>query len=213
MQILRVALATFAPSIALVVAVLTRVERRLPVVLSFAAGYFAAIPALLLESALRTDHPIVRAFVVVALIEESTKMMIIAVAVWRDPQPTDRDDTVDLVPYGISAGMGIAVFENILVADVSAILLRSLTALPLHLSTGLVMAMMLQKHRTAGRMLGALAAAVFIHGLYDLPLFVSPNNRWIIVPFAFLLVVFCATRLIIWFRNTPPTKERGKIEY
>ena len=198
-----VVLLTIIPSIAVELFVLTRVKRRVPVIVVFAVGYFAALPALLLESAIPEVHPVVKAFFVVALIEELTKLTLVAVAGRNGRPSANRKYAVDLVPFGVSAGMGMAAFENILASDVSTILLRSVTALPLHLSTGLLMASVLQKRRSSRRFVLALAVAVLVHGIYDLPLFVSATYRWMLVPIAFVLIAYCTVRLIRWYRQSP----------
>lgn len=187
------------PSIVLLVFILKRTEYRKRVVFVFAAGYFAAVPALLLSVSIPAPTPFLRAYLTAGLVEETVKLLLILVAT---PKSGGR------TPVAAAAGMGFAGFENLLAPQIpSILLLRSVTALPLHLATCLIMARIIdgrtgrrtRSERSPGMWLGALFVGVVVHGTYDLPLFLSPPFPLLVIPMGAALIGISFLLLKQWW--------------
>jgi RsiW-degrading membrane proteinase PrsW (M82 family) len=190
------------PSIILLLLVLKRTEYRKRVVLVFATGYFAAIPALLLAVSIPVPTPVIRAYLAAGLVEETVKLLLILVAT---PKSGGR------TPVAAAAGMGFAGFENLLTPQIpSILLLRSVTALPLHLATCLIMARLVdgranqltRSEHSFGLWLGTLSIGVVIHGTYDLSLFLPPPFPLFVVPMSVSLMGISFMLLRQWWRES-----------
>ena len=112
--------------------------------LTFVVGFFAVLPAALAERAMGELHSVfsfpwnslIRAFLIAGLLEETTKAGVMALFFSLQARADKKWVTrpVDLMIYTITAGIGFAVFENMLYSfgGTGTILLRGVTALPLH---------------------------------------------------------------------------------
>ncbi len=121
------------------------------------------------------------AFVGAAIPEELCKIGVVYWLVWRRPE---FDERMDGIVYATRAGLGFALVENILYllgqVDMTGFIvtwiLRALLAVPGHaLWTGL-MGYMAARRRFDGKGLGLLGGyllAVFLHGMYDVALFLN----------------------------------------
>ncbi len=147
---------------------------------AFFAGFLAVVPALTLELFLRPyeNHlagplkDFVKAFIVIALVEESSKFLAVKLFFYRK---RDFRRISDGVVLAVAAGMGFAFFENLFFSfsDPLIFLLRGLTSVPLHAAAsgilGYYIGLSKFSHRPSfGK---GLLAAVSIHGLYDFLLF------------------------------------------
>src|SRR5690606_5877620 len=121
------------------------------------------------------------AFVGAAAPEELCKIAVVYWLVWRRPE---FDERMDGIVYAARAGLGFALVENILYllgsVDIASLIvtwvLRALLAVPGHaLWTGM-MGYMAARRRFDGvgpGIIGGYVLAVFLHGIYDVALFVT----------------------------------------
>jgi RsiW-degrading membrane proteinase PrsW (M82 family) len=157
---------------------------------AFLAGLFAVIPAAAIElSLLPPAEPIAaftvtrvlgtagRAFLAVALIEETAKLCALVLVSGRPKrEPADGSGSAsgagqgrtELVPAGISTGLGFALLENMFYnfGDTGTLLFRGLFAVPLHACAGGFLGITVRGAGSRFRPAGFLAA-VLLHGLYD----------------------------------------------
>jgi len=157
-------------------------------------GFVAIAPAALVEALLAWFLPsfpglagrFVEAFVVAALVEEGIKFVFVRRYLWKR---REFDEAADGIVYAVSLSMGFAIVENFLFTwnDPGVLILRSVTAVPLHaIATGFmgywfgveklasfakaasVEALSARVAAGGGRLpLRALGVAVAFHGLYD----------------------------------------------
>ncbi len=157
----------------------------------FLLGLFSTLPALILEMAIsefrgilqpyKILYPVFKAFIVVALVEESLKLFIIRRVAFRKKC---FDEIMDGIVYAVVAGMGFACLENILYVlgkGLSVAILRAFTAIPLHAAVSVIMGYYIgmakfSDNKEKGRWLiwKGFLLAVFFHGLYDLCIFAVP---------------------------------------
>lgn len=150
-------------------------------VMSFAAGGLATLPAITVERwALQVlGYPPATAwdtallsFGVLAPLEELSKWMVLALIVFPSRA---FNEPMDGIVYAVLIAMGFASVENVLYADrlgLQVLLLRLFTAVPAHLVFGIVQGYYAgmryaQKARAIPRLLQGLLIAVLLHGLYD----------------------------------------------
>ena len=174
---------------------------------AFFLGLLAVAPALfvgLLASAFGTllgnDYlaPLYEAFVVAALVEEGVKFLLLLVLFRRHPQ---FDEYSDGIVYGMAVSLGFAFLENVLyvTGPTEVLLLRGVTAVPLHAGCGAIIGYFVAKsvltERT--RAVPGLLIAVVLHGVYDALLF---TRSWI--SFAALgVIVGLAVAVPLLFRH------------
>ena len=154
----------------------TKSSDRKRVLASFAYGYVAAIPALAIEMTL-PDFALAepafnlaaRSYLVSGLVEEAIKFFLIIFILRRFRTDEGRTNPAT---FGAVAALGFATLENVLVGDrtVPILLLRSATAVPLHVSLAIVMVWGLRPivRPTYSRILLTLMIATAAHGTYDL---------------------------------------------
>lgn len=138
------------------------------------------IGSLILNTNLSQDNPyyiIVFAFLVVAAVEEGTKLFFLKRRTWID---FNFSHMFDGVVYSAFVSLGFAAFENIKYVfsyGLSVALTRALTAIPGHLSFSVFMGVFYGKAKLCenqgnhfGKMFYLLTgylSAVFLHGFYD----------------------------------------------
>ena len=162
----------------------------------FGFGILSVIPALIVELALgevigerKTILVIfLNAFVVAALVEESLKLATVRLFIYKRPE---FDEITDGIVYTIAASLGFAVLENILYSldgTVTILLVRGITAVPLHALASGVMGYYIGLSKFSGKsFIGrGLLLAVLIHGVYDFVLFTETALAFLVIP---LLVV------------------------
>lgn len=119
----------------------------------------------------------VHAFLIVALVEESSKFIFVRGILYRNK---NFNEPFDGIVYAVMVSMGFATFENIFyVADggLSVALTRMFTAVPAHATFGVLMGYFLGKakfeHKKSYYAFHALGIATLFHGAYDYFLFIS----------------------------------------
>jgi len=144
------------------------------------SGILEAIAEALLRIAINPESPIyvlVLAFLIVAVIEEGTKLFFLRLRSWKHPAFNYRFDGV---VYAVFVSLGFAALENVqyvLSYGLAVALPRALLAIPGHLSFAIFMGVCygrarllenLGDHAGAQRSLRrGYLTAVFLHGFYD----------------------------------------------
>lgn len=159
---------------------------------TFFAGFFAVIPAAMIEVFLFNTFPVddanfvhvaVNNFLFVGLTEELCKYVCLFTIAFSKP---DFNEPFDGITYAVMVSMGFATSENIMyVADggYAVALLRIFTAVPAHASFAVLMGYFVGlakfRNRHTGFLLLGLTTATLFHGAYDF--FLSINNAELIV--------------------------------
>ncbi len=143
----------------------------LTVIPALAAGMLASLAHRALTGWLRLLY---QAFVTAATVEEGAKFVLIWALVHRHPGVTE---TADGIVYGMAASLGFAFLETSLYVGESAfvLLLRGVTAVPLHVGCGALMGYFVSQsrfHANGGAWIG-LIVAIAVHGVYDSLVFVG----------------------------------------
>ena len=191
-----------APSVAIIAYVYRKdrgaKEPRILVFYAFVLGFFAVVPALLLELALGEfgnrfgglPYLLFRAFVVAALVEEGVKLGVVRVFLYKKKA---FDEVSDGMLYTITASLGFAFFENILYSFGPAfqILIRGVTAVPLHAAASGVLGYYIGTTKITGRnrWITGLFWAILIHGLYDFLLFTGTLLALLVIPLLIISLV------------------------
>lgn len=118
-----------------------------------------------------------KAFFVVALVEELAKFVI--VRFWAQPNK-EFNEPFDGIVYAVAVSLGFATLENVLYTfqyGAETGLVRAFTAVPAHATFGILMGYFMGKakfstNKTKLNLFGLLAATLF-HGAYDFFLFIN----------------------------------------
>jgi protease PrsW len=191
-----------APSVLIIAYVYRRdrgaKEPRLLVFYAFVLGFFAVIPALALELAFSeignrfagVPYMLFRAFVVAALVEEGVKLGVVRLFLYNKKA---FDEVSDGMLYTITASLGFAFFENVLYSfgPTFQIIIRGVTAVPLHAAASGVLGYYIGTTRITGRnrILTGLLWAILIHGLYDFLLFTGTLLSLLVIPLLIISLV------------------------
>lgn len=157
---------------------------------TFVIGFFSVIPAIFIESFIEPltslsgslQQLFLKAFIVAALVEEGIKFLVVRLYIVKK---YDFDEITDGIVYTITASLGFACFENILYSSggISTILLRAVTAVPLHAIASGIMGYYIGKAKISGKnYLHGLFWAILIHGLYDFLLFTNTALALLTIP-------------------------------
>jgi RsiW-degrading membrane proteinase PrsW (M82 family) len=143
----------------------------------------------------------IKAFIIVALVEEFSKYIIVKYYAQRNKE---FNEPFDGIVYAVMVSMGFAALENVLYVfqhGVETGIARAFTAVPAHATFAVLMGYFMgkakfSKNRRALNLLGLLVAIIF-HGAYDFFLFINFIPGTIIGAFASLLVgVFLSRKAI-----------------
>lgn len=190
----------FAPGAALLVYI-RRLDKYEPepwsmVALAFLAGCLSVIPALIIETLLDIKvggffGTLYSAFVVAAMTEELCKGGMAWLFMWRKPQ---FNEVMDGIVYFGVAHMGFAITENLMyifvkpdgniVSALMTAFMRTTTAVPLHVISGMIMgyhAGMFRYARTSREKwshgLQAIFLPILLHGVYDVAAFNQDTTK------------------------------------
>ena len=145
------------------------------------------------------DYYLVFALLVVGVIEEGMKFIFLKRDTWNDPNFQTRFDGII---YAVAIGFGFAVLENINYVfsyGLSTGFLRAFTAIPGHLSFGVIMGYFYGRaryFRDAGHdtlslfsQIAGLGCAVVLHGLYDAMSMINTAKSNLIF-FVILIIIY-----------------------
>lgn len=118
------------------------------------------------------------------------------------------NEPMDGIVYGVAVSLGFATLENILYAvslgfSFLVVLMRALTAIPMHAALGAIMGWYVSqwRFRPTGRtrsLLLALLVPIVLHGLYDWPLLAASQMKDSVEePNPFLLLGSCGLPLLL----------------
>ena len=154
------------------------------------AGVFIVFPAGTTELALSLIMPdtggiwklLIDAVLISALIEETAKLLLLRLIFYiKNIKPMKAAVTI-----AVAAGTGFAFLENIMYSfDHSFIIIvRSLTAVPLHIITAGITGLYLVKRDSENRYIRyrGFAHAIVIHGLYDILISTQSVYSFLIIP-------------------------------
>ncbi len=192
--LLNVALAAI-PSVLIIVFIYRKdrggKEPRLLVFIAFVIGFFAVIPAaileiLFIEVGVRFSgiaYQLFRAFIIAATVEEGIKLAAVRLFLYKRRH---FDEVADGILYTIAASLGFAFFENILYSfgPLSLMIVRGITAVPLHASASGILGYFIGVTKATGksRLMTGLLWAIVIHGLYDFLLFTGSWPAFLVFP-------------------------------
>ena len=198
-------------------------EPLVPLVLFFFFGAMVTIPAVKLEwwamSYMDFEHHrsiwdnFLLAFIVVALWEESLKMLVLMTIYRRK----FFDEPLDGIVYAVMIGMGFATMENIAYYErfgQEALWIRAFTAIPAHLVFAVIQGYYVGKARfkdpnakiSKKRLLiYGFLISFLLHGIYDLMIF---NDRWqwlfvLATTSLYLCLFYCRELILIHLENSP----------
>lgn len=143
----------------------------------------------------------IKAFVVVALVEEFSKYIIVK---YYAQTNKEFNEPFDGIVYAVMVSMGFAALENVLYVlqhGVETGITRAFTAVPAHATFAILMGYFMgkakfSKNRRILNLLGLLVATLF-HGAYDFFLFINFIPGTIIGAFASLFVGIFLSRKAI----------------
>tara|TARA_B110001454_G_C12715558_1_gene432433 strand:+ start:2380 stop:3054 length:675 start_codon:yes stop_codon:yes gene_type:complete len=142
-----------------------------------------------------------KAFIVVALVEEFSKYLVIR---YYSQRSKEYNEPFDGVVYAVLVSMGFATLENVLYVfqyGVSTGVLRAFTAVPAHATFAILMGYFMgkakfSKNRIVLNLMGLFFATLF-HGAYDFFLFINfiPGS-WIGAIISLIIGVFLSRKVI-----------------
>lgn len=187
MSMLLLVLLALAPPVFFLICILRhdRIERepRRFVLKVFIIGVLSVVPAAIIELAL-LEAPMflgegfgpaaLQSFLVISPIEESVKLAVVLLFVWRSRHFNERNDGI---VYAGTASIGFAAAENLLYVLLHGFgvgMARAVTSIPMHTFTGVVMGHFTGRARFApsrgvrnGFLAAGLGLAWLSHGAYD----------------------------------------------
>ena len=174
----------------------------------FFYGMLITIPAMFFQLGVDMVFPFVHTnsmvviiitnFVIIAASEEFCKYIVVKRTVYKE---NVFDEPFDGIIYMVSAALGFAVLEDILVGfseGPDILILRFVTATLLHAVTGAIIGYYLgrakfEKQHSRGLIATGLVIAIAVHGLYNTLLYLDPSaSLWLV--FGLLIIIF----VIIW---------------
>ena len=158
---------------------------------TFLLGFISVLPAALIEIFIspflignsHLTSALYKAFIIAAVVEEGIKLTVIKLFIFNR---TEFDEVTDGILYTITVSLGFAFFENLFYSfgSITVLLIRGLSAVPLHASASGIMGYFIGKSKFEGK--GYLEigfiSAVAIHGLYDFFLFYGGTLSLMVVP-------------------------------
>jgi RsiW-degrading membrane proteinase PrsW (M82 family) len=203
---LPIALVLAALPALLLIVYFNRLDRKRPeprslIVKSVLFGFLAVLPAIVIEYALiwvlpRDMNPWVRAavngFIVAGLVEEAVKFFFINNVFLKRKE---FDEVADGIVYSVCVSLGFALVENLMYAFSEnwgyILLLRSVTAVPMHAAASGIMGYFIGLSKTRGtdKRATGLAWAIFIHGFYDFCAFSQSILAFLVIPIVIVSLI------------------------
>ena len=181
---------------------------------AFASIILESLGSAVLNNTVDPSDPkyyIIMAFLVVAVVEEGTKLFFLKRRSWRDP---NFNYMFDGIVYAVFVSLGFAAFENIKYVfsyGLSVAVPRALLAIPGHMGFAVFMGIFYGRAKHASyrgdsfhektNLLAGYLSAVFLHGFYDACCMIgSKESTAIFVGFVVLMyiVVFRLIKKASW---------------
>lgn len=143
------------------------------------------------------EYALTISFLCAALVEETVKYCAMRIGSWKYPGFNYRFDGI---VYGVSAGVGFAIYENIMYVasyGLATAVVRAFTAVPLHAFCGVFMGVFYAYSKkasilgksTAGYTILSLLVPMIIHGIYDTCAFMGDKGTTAFMVFVVLLYI------------------------
>jgi protease PrsW len=137
-----------------------------------------------------------QSFIVISPVEEIAKLLVVLLFVWNDKNFNEKNDGI---VYVGTAAVGFALLENILYVaqhGFSTGFFRSITAIPLHTFTGILMGYFTgiakfseNKSQTRKNILKGFFVAYLIHAMYDTLALSGTSAGLLIIPIVIAIAV------------------------
>lgn len=201
---------------------------------SFIFGILIAIPCIYVEGALTSNFSFLQksyitsfiyVFLTIALVEEGYKFLASYIVYYPNK---NVNYTFDMIVYTSFLGLGFSFFENIVylkTVSLSAIILRAFTAVPVHLSCGIIMGYFLSQMKSSKKgswkiTLKALFIPVLIHTFYNYYLIYITNifkrildpTKAVIVTYSLLVLILGCLFLMVHYVLYKSSVEDKKIK-
>ena len=147
-----------------------------------------------------------KAFVVVALVEEFSKYVIVR---YYSQRSKEYNEPFDGIVYAVMVSMGFAALENVLYVfqhGISTGIMRAFTAVPAHATFAILMGYFMgkakfSKNRIVLNLMGLFFATLF-HGAYDFFLFINfIPGMWIGAIVSLIIGIFLSRKAIKKHQN------------
>jgi RsiW-degrading membrane proteinase PrsW (M82 family) len=158
----------------------------------------------------------IKAFVIVALVEEGAKFLFIRGVLY----PNDNfNEPFDGIIYSVMVGMGFALTENIIYVfngDGGTALVRMFSAVPAHALFAVIMGFFLGEAKLEHKhtflySLAGLVFATLVHGVYDYFLFISfVPGIWMGAVLSLVIGYFLSHKAMKIHQEASPFKEETK---
>lgn len=154
----------------------------------------------------------IKAFVIVAVVEEGSKFLFIRGILYRNK---NFNEPFDGIIYSVMVAMGFALMENIIYisyGDGGTAIVRMFTAVPAHALFAVLMGYFLgiaklENKHTGLYSLAAIVVATLAHGIYDYFLFISfVPGLWIGAIVSLIIGYFVARKAIKIHQDSSPFK-------
>lgn len=191
-------------------------------IVSFFLGILTAFPVIYINmkveqlTGLTLDtHPLIYAFLIVALTEEGMKYLVLR---WYNYPHKEFDEPYDGIMYGVAVSLGFAAIENVMYVwyaesgQYELAFARMFTAVPAHAMFGVMMGFFVGKAKflvKGSRLLErwkGLGVAVFFHGTYDYFLFLGETYLILFSIAALVIGIYLARKAIHMHAESSPHK-------
>ena len=201
---------------------------------SFIFGILIAIPCIYVEGTLTGVFSFLQksyitsfiyVFLTIALVEEGYKFLATYIVYYPNK---NVNYTFDMIVYTSFLGLGFSFFENIVYLksiSLSSIVLRAFTAIPVHLSCGIIMGYFLSILKTSNNNswkigLKVLLIPTLIHTFYNYYLIYITNllkkvfdpNKAIVITYSLLVLILGCLFLIVHYILYKSSVEDKKIK-
>lgn len=145
---------------------------------------------------------IIYCYIVVALSEESSKMLMLYNIGYKSKY---YDESYDMLLYGGFIGLGFAALENVFYVSMGGLttaLVRAFTAIPFHTILGIIMGYYLNKYnknKNNQNIALSLLIPVILHGTYDYYLLHSLNGSNEITSYCLSLLITIICLIILLY--------------
>ncbi len=158
----------------------------------------------------------IKAFFVVALIEEFSKYVVVR---YYSQAKNSFNEPFDGIVYAVIVSMGFAMVENLIYVfqgGLEVALIRAFTAVPAHATFGVLMGYFMGKAKFNGNRIGdnliGLSLAVLFHGAYDFFLFIKFIPGIWIGAFIALFIAIVLSRKAIKIHQKNSYFNKNKLE-
>jgi len=226
MEVLMLLILALAPGIAIIIYIYLKDIHEPEPFSQLAIGFGLGVLSMILATGITyliykkihfDDHSMsdmaIKAFVIVALVEEVSKYIFIRGVLYRS---SHFNEPFDGIIYAVMVGMGFALTENVIYVingGGGTAIVRMFTAVPAHALFAVIMGFFLgeakleNKHTLLYSTI-ALVVAIFLHGIYDYFLFISfVPGIWMGAVISLIIAYFLSQKAMKIHQDASPFKE------